>query len=193
MPNQTLKSRYGEALGELLAEPRVMPLDAGRPHGAVRDRLADLTPKKAFDGREVVDEQMAEATLAGVWLLHDFLEESHEISQSIHTPTGSYWHAIMHRREPDYPNSKHWFRQTGSHPIFPDLNREAAELTEAHDAYSQASFLTSQAQWEPFTFVDLCKAALKQRGPLEELCQQIQMREWWLLFDFCYQRAIGEG
>jgi hypothetical protein len=40
--------------------------------------------------------------------------------------------------------------------------------------------------------VDLCQTAAKERGSLEELCQQIQMREWWLLFDYCYQQAIGE-
>jgi len=193
MPNQSLKDRYGPVLGELLAEPRIMPLGPGRPEKGMQARLAELTPEKAFEGRRIVDEQMAEAARAGLWLLYDFLEDSHRISQSLHNPTGSYWHAIMHRREPDYPNSKHWFRNTGSYPVFPELNREAAELAQRHDAYSShASFLASQPEWDPFRFVDLCQTAAKERGSLEELCQQIQMREWWLLFDYCYQRAIGE-
>ena len=45
---------------------------------------------------------MAACCLCGLWLLHDFLDESHSLSQEITTDTGSYWHGIMHRREPDY-------------------------------------------------------------------------------------------
>src|SRR5687768_16030718 len=40
----------------------------------------------------------AEALVAGLWLWHDYLDESHAVSQSLHSPTGSFWHAIMHRR-----------------------------------------------------------------------------------------------
>jgi hypothetical protein len=28
-----------------------------------------------------------------------------------------FWHAIMHRREPDAANSKHWWRQVGTLPV----------------------------------------------------------------------------
>src|SRR3954470_162325 len=41
----------------------------------------------------------ASAMLASLWLWHDWLDESHTISQSLHSSTGSLWHAIMHRRE----------------------------------------------------------------------------------------------
>ena len=53
---------------------------------------------------------MAACCLAGVWLLHDYLDESHTISQRIDTPSGSFWHGIMHRREGDFSNAKYWFR-----------------------------------------------------------------------------------
>ena len=64
---------------------------------------------------------MAEGCLAGLWLLYDFLDESHTISQSLDTLEGSYWHGIMHRREPDYENAKYWFRRVPVHPIHAEL------------------------------------------------------------------------
>src|SRR4051794_32254466 len=51
--------------------------------------------------------QPAELLVAGLWLWHDWLDESHRISQRVETADGSYWHAIMHRREGDFSNSKY--------------------------------------------------------------------------------------
>ncbi|MEM6561275.1 MAG: hypothetical protein AAF656_06725, partial [Planctomycetota bacterium] len=45
------------------------------------------------------DAEAASAALAGLWLWHDFLDESHTISQGIDNQTGAFWHMIMHRRE----------------------------------------------------------------------------------------------
>ena len=120
-------------------------------------------------------------------LYFDFLDESHTISQELSTPEGSYWHALMHRREPDFANSKYWFRQVGSHPIFEALRVEGARL--AVDAAGQARFLKTQTGWDPFAFVDLCEVALHDQPGHAMLCRRIQQREWQLLFDHCYRKA----
>ena len=73
------------------------------------------------------------ACIAGLWLLWDYLDESHHVSQSLETPEGSYWHGIMHWREPDYGNSKYWFRRVGQHAIFPQLAVQARQLATARD------------------------------------------------------------
>ena len=63
----------------------------------------------------------AEAMLAGLWLWNDGLEECHRIVQN--SPEGdagrtySFWHAIMHRREGDFSNSKYWYRRAAGHPV----------------------------------------------------------------------------
>jgi hypothetical protein len=180
---------YGPVFAELLREPRLMTLDAGQPYLPMRARLDALVHDDPFRSRVVRDRDMANACRAGVWLYHDFLDEAHEICQEIHTPAGSYWHALVHRREPDFDNSKYWFRRVGRHAVFEPLRLAAAQFAVALPP--AAAFLTQQATWDPFAFVDLCEAALAGREPCELLCREIQQREWELLFEDCYRRAIG--
>src|ERR1700722_18838832 len=106
---------YGTAFAALLVEPRLPPLGPGVPNQTVYPLLKALDPQQAFAPHRIVDEDMARGCLAGLWLHHDFLDESHVLSQEIHTPTGSYWHGLMHRREPDFENAKYWFRRMGAH------------------------------------------------------------------------------
>src|SRR3974390_1770578 len=102
--------QYGPLIAELLVEPRLQPLGPGNPNLAMRPKLESLTLETAFAHTTVRDRDMAMGCLAGLWLVHDFLDESHRISQDIATTSGSYWHGIMHRREPDPDNAKYWFR-----------------------------------------------------------------------------------
>lgn len=169
--------KYGPALAPLLNPPQLPPLDAGEPNLAVKDQLQTLNVSKECH--------------SALWLLHNFLDESHVISQDLLTSTGSYWHGIMHRREPDFSNAKYWFRKVGQHPVFEQLCTEAAKLAE-NNPVPEANYLANQSQWEPFAFVDLCERALGEGGNLELLCQRIQLLEWQLLFDWCYQQAIDQ-
>ena len=179
---------YGPAFAALLRDAPLQPLGPGRADPARRPALAALADD-AFGPRPVADRNMAAACRAAMWLLFDFLDESHTISQGIHTPEGSYWHALLHRREPDFSNSAYWFRRVGMHAVFEPLRVEAARL--AADAPPAATFLTRQAKWDPFAFGDLCEASLADKAPCEALCRSIQQCEWRLLFDYCYRRAVG--
>jgi hypothetical protein len=122
----------------------------------------------------------------------DFLEQGHTISQSVATPEGSYWHAIVHRREPDFDNAKYWFRRVGEHAIFAPLCEAARHLAGEQKTEPVADFLLRQSAWDPFEFVDLCEVALDGCPPIHTLCKRIQQREWELLFDYCYRQAVTE-
>ena len=122
---------YSPAIEELLTPQHLCPLGPGHPNLAVRDRLAALTPATLLAPHRLRAEDMARACLAGLWLHHNFLDESHTISQDLATASGSYWHALMHRREADFWNSKYWFRRVGTHPIFSRCACAAAELAHA--------------------------------------------------------------
>jgi len=183
---------YGPLFAELLQEERLNPLDAGEPNTRAKSTLAALTIEKAFAPNHIVDPEMARACLAGIWLHHNFLEETHQISQSIATPAGSYWHGIMHRQETDFSNSKYWFHRVGTHPIFGSQHRAATELAATNARKASTDFLLNQTRWDPFAFIDLCENCVQHKSPTETLCRQIQRAEWNLLFHYCYQQAVGK-
>ena len=121
---------------------------------------------------------------AGLWLAFGFLDESHAISQELPTPEGSYWHGILHRREPDASNASYWFRRVGEHPIFERLSRDGRGL----------GLVMQSEHWNPFDFIDMCeKYRGTDDGEQETLLRQVQLKEWDLLFDWCFRVAISKG
>jgi len=184
------RTAYPPAITAILEPPRTPEIGPGRPNEAAHAALAALAPESLVEGRPV-DRQMALAAIAGLWLYHDYLGESHTISQGIDTPTGSYWHAIMHLREGDFGNSKYWFRRVGQHPVFDDLPGAALAAAKESPPDAAGQYLLEQNRWDPFRFVDLCEEAREGRSNNSTLCREILLREWQLLFDFCYRQAVG--
>jgi hypothetical protein len=181
MPHPFDPSAYGPAVAELLGEDRTSPLGPGTPNRAARPKLAALTAESLLAPRAVADADMARACLAGLWLYHDFLDESHTISQDVGTATGSYWHGILHRREPDAGNAGYWFRRVGEHPVFVPLAEEARAL----------GLQLRSGRWDPFAFIDLCEKHRDRGTPEEDTLRRVQRREWELLFDWCHRHAVG--
>jgi hypothetical protein len=182
---------YGSASEALIAAAGLCELGPGEPNRAVEEKLQTLDEATLFGGKPVANHEMAGCCISGLWLLHNFLDDSHTISQNIHTTTGSYWHGIMHRREPDFSNAKYWFRRVGEHEIFPALRSAASQFAREAGTDKRSQFLTKQVKWDALTFVDLCEAAA--RGQTDEFfCRQVARLEWQILFDHCYRRAIGK-
>jgi hypothetical protein len=184
---------YGPVFRPFLESDRRRPLGAGRPVDAIRGRLAQLTMEDAFaPGLAALDRQMAGCCLSAVWLVHDFLDEAHAICQDIPTSSGSYWHAIMHRREGDYSNAKYWLRRVEQHEAFSSFAARTAELAAFRGQSRTLEKLVRGGAFDPFAFVDLVEKAVRsQQSDDIELCLDIQQAEWETLFDWCYQQANG--
>jgi hypothetical protein len=178
-------------LSALLDGERLNELGPGTPDRSQHQRLHDLSLEQIVAPRPVKDRNMATACLAGLWLWCDFLDQSHTISQSLDTPEGSYWHGIMHRREPDYENAKYWFQRVGEHPIHGELASRAHSLAGEQQARADDCFLRTQEKWDAFVFVDLCQASARGDAPHGQLCRLVQREEWRLLFEYCLLRADG--
>lgn len=149
-----------EAL-ELVLQPLFKTLPRARAMPA-------LCPKNGTDPalRGVVETVLKQAPVAenpalqaGLWLYVDELDLSHTVSQDLKDSTGSYWHAIMHRREGDFSNSHYWLNRAGKHPAMGNLS--------GYDGHA---------------LVDAAGAAYPENP--EDLVRR-QREEWSNLFSWC--------
>jgi hypothetical protein len=180
-----LRALFGEALP-------LPALGPGNARAELKPQLAAIDLATLFAGRKITDPALAQCCVSGLWLLADFLDESHTISQEISTPEGSYWHGIMHRREPDYDNAKYWFRRVPRHPIHEPLGEAARALfAAARETDPYAEFLEHMQPWDASAFVDLCAAIARGKARCETLARQVAWAEWRLLFEHCYAGAVA--
>lgn len=124
---------------------------------------------------------------SGLLLLWDFLDESHQLSQSMEgvgSPrTGDYWHGIMHRREPDAGNAAYWFRRVGRHPALESLGENLtgwmSELGATSAQRELASRkLVSAGAFDPFAMIQMTeKAMLFPESEQESTCRMVQFLE----------------
>jgi hypothetical protein len=82
-----------------------------------KTELHQLSPADLHAPSRVVSADDAALVKAALYLRHGFLDECHRLCQSVPSPTGSYWHGILHRHEGDLGNSRYWYRQVGAHPV----------------------------------------------------------------------------
>ncbi len=157
--------------------------------GDWRERLGELYDAELV-GAELIggrasDPEAAACVRSGLLLMANDLDVSHTVSQAISTADGSFWHGIMHRREPDFGNSKYWFRKVGSHPAFPRLADHAGTGTAADE-------ITTGGGWDAFRFVDLVEACeRRQRPELRDELIELQELEMHMLLEYVYRKAIG--
>ena len=118
--------------------------------------------------------------VSALWLYVDELDRSHVVSQGIDDTTGSFWHGIMHRREPDYPNAKYWFNQTGRHEAFPEILKATESVMSGTDLAHLA-----EGEWDPFAMVDAVSRAKADTAEYA-LLQKVQRIEFEVLLErFC--------
>ncbi len=131
-----------------------------------------LVPSRAWDpdlSKQIKGLDVKETIRASLFLWNDDLDKAHKLAQDITNSTGSLIHGIMHRRQPDYTNSKYWYRQVGSHPIFINLIQEFPG-------------------WEPFTFVDQCELTEQNNDTkIQNDLETVQSRELELLTHYCLE------
>ncbi len=155
---------------------------------AAHGKLSATDPSQLVND-SVKDPDMARALACSLWLWHDWLDESHRIAQGIHTETGSFWHAIMHRREGDFSNSKYWLARCRNHPVRRAIGNQASVVLGGMPADTRLLRLISN-DWNAEYFVDLVEENLDNRDPdMAEILVVLQQLEWRVLTEYCASMA----
>src|SRR5688572_27301328 len=98
-----VSSSQAAHLFEEIRGARPLPgLTCGAPLAGTVARRVEAAVDEELLGTAVVDAALAAAVRAGLLLWADHSDASHAISQQLETAEGSYWHGILHRREPDF-------------------------------------------------------------------------------------------
>ena len=163
---------YSPLVDKIIRTAPEPALGPGTLNAAGMEAVESVAAEDLFPGGHIQDHDYAFCCLAACFLLQDELDRAHQLAQQVETPSGSFWHGIMHRREGDFSNAKYWFRQAGAHPVFDALKYEFG------DDYGS-----------PYSFVDRVEAAQAHNFEDKVSCLEIQKREWTLLFDHCWEGA----
>ena len=163
----------------------------GEANGGLSSLVASSRPaatlKGSISSKLFAHSAHPAGALSGLWLFFDCFEESHVVAQEDKSLEGSLWHAIAHRREPDYSNSSYWYRQAGTHPVYPAILSAAQRLSEAMPG---AGFRWSGgSKWDPHVFVEYCEEAERSGGEREQFALRLQRAEWEILFDYCARKS----
>jgi hypothetical protein len=175
-----------KAYGTLVAEILALDQSGHRLIPLVSASCSSELARKHLKGQKATDlfrrAYAAQEALGGLWLYFSCFDECHKIVQDLKSPEASFWHAIVHRQEPDPDNSAYWFRSVGAHPVFGDLSAAAKDIVAR---YPGAGFRIS-GKWDPFSFANFCEQARQEPGSIaERAAMEIQQAEWQLLFDHC--------
>lgn len=143
----------------MICKPLTVELNAFFESYPLSEAMPTLLPKKPLELAKDLSfiQGLPLALQAGIWLYVDDLNRSHEISQNLETQSGSLWHAIMHRREGDFWNSKYWFRRAKGHPFFDQLSFDPSDFVdqvERSSGDSEALLATQREEWK--VLFDLC-------------------------------------
>ncbi|MEW5978135.1 MAG: hypothetical protein AB1898_20255 [Acidobacteriota bacterium] len=171
------------------------PIPPGLPEPVRPRRGSDETLQRILetDWRNVLNVGNNDSISVGVLWLHGFLDESHRIAQQLHTPEGSYWHALMHRSEGDFGNSKYWFARVGVHPVFALLQGRVRPLLIHLPPASPLQELARLQIWSPDAFVDLCQLLSRRPFTGRELLQAIAATEFELLMQYVIEQQTFPG
>ena len=193
----TYPSAIADVIQKLTADNPLPPLvPQQEANEALTASLQAASTDALFEGQNVKDTTFADAIKSGLLLWNDALDASHTISQGLANATGSYWHGIMHRREPDYSNAKYWFGRVGAHAIFPEIRERALalynETSEPSDALASiGKAIADNAAWDAAQFIDWCQAAESASdSDVVRFLQQVQAEEIRLLLAYSYRHAV---
>ncbi|GEM_PF-342169 len=149
--------------------------------------LLTTSHDELFHPEKVKHKSFADATVSGLLLWNDCEQEAHTLAQNINSPEGSYFHAIIHRREPDIWNSDYWFDRTGAHPVFPLVY----DYVSKNFPEKIVKKILVKNRWDPKVFNKAVEEAQNDGNAADSDLKTIQHAELLFLIAHSYRHTIG--
>jgi hypothetical protein len=183
---EDLMSLFVSFITQLQNRSPLPPLVANAVWNKEISQQVDAADDATLLGDSNIPSTRKEACRAGLLLWNDDLNASHSIAQNIEDATGSYWHAIVHRREGDYANSIYWWRRTGEHPAFAAVYKAVLKTLQNESDADAQSFMAAMQRakrWQPIEFVKACERAQKPAD--DTWLRRAQVAEIEALLNWC--------
>jgi len=145
-------------------------------------KLREASDADLAGGAAITDAAMFPFVRGGLLYAADELDAAHRIFQDEPSSLGSYWHGMMHRREGDFDNARYWFRRAGRLAFFGKMHDAARALSPD---------MAKQSTWDAYLLTGQCEQVKHGAHELMAECVALQRAEFKVLFDDCWQRAIG--
>ena len=184
------ENRYGGPIDRLLCSAHLPDYGPGDEVASVAPAITALSDADILGQRTVSDRSMIACCRSALWLWFNYLDASHQVSQAIDTPTGSFWHGVVHRREPDYGNAKYWFRRVGDHVAYRQVAHAVAAWRSAVGSDENDPEWLTNGDWDPFGMVDWCQQVAREGDPgMAARCREVTCVEWNVMFHYCWDAA----
>ena len=139
---------------------------------ALAKRITPGTPQPSLT-EEIKRCDCSGEVRAGMFFLNGDWDLAHRAAQGLDSANGAYWHALVHRQEGDYSNSKYWMRRVSDSPVFP-------LLVEVAGREGEEAGVAPRGRWDPVRFTDF------YADPSHPPCtRRVEQREREALLELC--------
>ncbi len=175
---------YSDFVERLLVHEETLALPLPREPGSYERiiQLREATEEALLGGRPVKDPALVPLLRAALFYFHNALPDSHALLNTASGDLAAYWHGMVHRREGDFENARHWMRRAGTQPTFAEMHARACD---------GSPHMARQTGWDPFLFIHLCE---QFRFGAEEFRTEIgalQRAEFDVMFSYLWRHAAG--
>jgi hypothetical protein len=120
---------------------------------------------------------------AALWLRLGLIDRAHDIVQDGKRGTAAFLHAIVHRLEGDYWNSKYWIGQVRDSALLESIGGDIIQSLDApsHRELAVKQKLISSNEFQFDAFVDACANFTKESSKSEtknSVLQRVVQSEW---------------
>lgn len=177
-------SRYPDFIQRLLLHEDTLreplPTEPSNWELVMRIRAAD--PAAIFGDETPLPGAPLPLLRGALFYFHNALEDARREFNNGEGEIAAYWHGMVHRRQADFENARHWMRRAGELPMFQEMQSRAGDAS---------PHMTRQPGWDPFLFATLCEQFKYGETAYKAEIIHLQKVEFAVLFDYLWRRCAG--